>query len=78
MEPVTKDNYKQMRDEKEAAAKAATTKTTGSKRKDESSTRIEAINPILVDFFLWDLRRKKAGEIDSSEIPFHKTRCIFY
>lgn len=36
------------------------------------------INSVLVDFFLWDLRRKTASHIDAAGIPFHKTRCIFY
>ncbi|XP_050413075.1 Q-nucleotide N-glycosylase 1 isoform X2 [Patella vulgata] len=34
------------------------------------------INAILVDHYLWDYRREKADEMRN--IPFHKTRCIYY
>ena len=40
--------------------------------------RIKSINSVLIDFYLWDLRRQKCLEIDSTGIPFHKTRCVFY
>lgn len=43
-----------------------------------STGRSQAINSILIDFYLWDLRRQKSSEIESAGIPFHKTRCIFY
>ncbi|CAL7949951.1 unnamed protein product [Xylocopa violacea] len=34
------------------------------------------VNAILIDHFLWDYRREHAAELDN--IPFHKTRCIYY
>ncbi|XP_064466416.1 queuosine 5'-phosphate N-glycosylase/hydrolase-like isoform X2 [Ornithodoros turicata] len=35
-----------------------------------------SINSVLVDYFLWDYRRKHANDLD--HIPFHKVRCIYY
>ncbi|CAF1549980.1 unnamed protein product, partial [Didymodactylos carnosus] len=34
------------------------------------------INNILVDYYLWDLRREK--QVELIETPFHRTRCIYY
>jgi hypothetical protein len=36
------------------------------------------VNSILIDYYLWDMRREKCKEIDAAGIPFHKTRSIFY
>ena len=33
-------------------------------------------NAILIDNFLWDLRRELSEEM--KKIPFHKIRCIYY
>jgi len=34
------------------------------------------VNSILIDFYLWDLRRKMSEELE--KIPFHRVRSIFY
>jgi Protein of unknown function (DUF2419). len=34
------------------------------------------VNSVLIDYFLWDYRRKHAAMLEL--IPFHKTRCVFY
>lgn len=34
------------------------------------------INSILVDYFLWDYNRDHRKEIN--DVPFHRTRCIYY
>lgn len=34
------------------------------------------VNAVLLDYFLWDYRRKYAKDME--HIPFHKTRCIYY
>ncbi|XP_076235542.1 queuosine 5'-phosphate N-glycosylase/hydrolase [Calliopsis andreniformis] len=54
--------------------------------KDEVRTLIERyshlqlnkadVNSIMIDHFLWDYRREHAAELE--QIPFHKTRCIYY
>ena len=36
------------------------------------------INCVLIDYYLWGIRRKISHEIHSAEIPFHRTRCVFY
>ncbi|XP_037500453.1 queuosine salvage protein isoform X2 [Rhipicephalus sanguineus] len=36
----------------------------------------EEINSILVDYCLWDYRRKHANEVEHT--PFHRVRCIYY
>lgn len=36
-----------------------------------------ALNSVLIDFILWDMRREKSLAIDSC-IPFHRVRCIYY
>ncbi|XP_041350391.1 queuosine salvage protein-like [Gigantopelta aegis] len=45
------------------------------KEKDESMKDV-TFNAILIDNFLWDLRRELADEM--KKIPFHKIRCIYY
>lgn len=44
---------------------------------DRGSSDIK-INSILIDFYLWDLRRKRCHEIDSAKTPFHRIRSIYY
>lgn len=34
------------------------------------------LNAIMIDYFLWDYRRKHAKELE--HIPFHKVQTIFY
>ena len=34
------------------------------------------VNAILIDHFLWDYRREHAAQLE--QVPFHKTRCIYY
>lgn len=48
------------------------------RKRSESDLLLKAttINPILVDYFLWDYRREHRKETDST--PFHRTRCIYY
>ncbi|XP_060520073.1 queuosine 5'-phosphate N-glycosylase/hydrolase [Cylas formicarius] len=36
------------------------------------------INSVLIDHFLWDFRRKHAGDILNKGLPFHKTFGIYY
>jgi len=36
----------------------------------------DSVNAVTVDHFLWDYRREHDSE--TSEVPFHRTRCIFY
>lgn len=44
----------------------------------EAQNTAKHVNAILVDQFLWDYRRKHAKDIDERNLPFHKTRCIYY
>ena len=34
------------------------------------------VNAITVDHFLWDYRREHDSE--TKNVPFHRTRCIYY
>ncbi len=37
----------------------------------------EAINSVLIDYYLWGYRRKNSKEIEA-KIPFHRVRSIYY
>ncbi|KAI3641355.1 hypothetical protein MIR68_000485 [Amoeboaphelidium protococcarum] len=37
---------------------------------------VHKVNAILVDFFLWDYAKQESQSM--SDIPIHKTRCIYY
>ena len=36
------------------------------------------VNSILIDYYLWDMRRERCQEINDAGIPFHRTRSIYY
>ncbi|XP_032673897.1 queuosine salvage protein [Odontomachus brunneus] len=44
----------------------------------EAQETAKHVNAIMIDQFLWDYRRRHAKTIDERNIPFHKTRCIYY
>lgn len=41
-------------------------------------TQNQAINSILIDFYLWDYRRKNVEEVDLNTSNYHKVLCIYY
>ena len=43
---------------------------------DEDIPNTTRINAIILDHYLWDYRREHATE--TSHIPIHKIRCIYY
>ncbi|XP_013791496.2 UPF0553 protein C9orf64 homolog [Limulus polyphemus] len=44
--------------------------------KENTGPQVFQVNPILVDHFLWDYRRDHNDKM--KDVPFHKTRCIYY
>ncbi|GFS16859.1 UPF0553 protein C9orf64 [Elysia marginata] len=57
-----------------AAKISAEISSTGQEKKPEE--KVAEVNAILVDHYLWDLRREMADEM--SPIPFHRCRGIYY
>ncbi|CAN8001952.1 unnamed protein product, partial [Ixodes pacificus] len=46
------------------------------KRRSQGDAALGEINSILVDFCLWDYRRKRAADLD--HVPFHRVRSCYY
>ena len=43
---------------------------------DSSTDATQTMNAIVIDHYLWDLRREKAAKME--HIPFHRVRCVYY
>ncbi|CAN7992103.1 unnamed protein product [Ixodes hexagonus] len=46
------------------------------KRRSQADPALGQVNSILVDFCLWDYRRKRASDLDC--VPFHRVRSCYY